>query len=334
MDQAVPQFEPLLNKFSNIVSKGRLSHAYLVVGDNLTLLEQFVQELMKICVCSQHTHEGKACGCCAECRSVDDKTYPYLYELKPQSKLRQIRIPQVREFETNFQIKAPKGKLRIGIIWESDRLNVNAANGFLKTLEEPMPGSLLILVSVRPNAMLPTIRSRCQVLPLRTTSNYEFEQRDDLLACLATLKPGGGSEAALAGANVISQSLAAIRVQAEDAIEPSPKAIEETATQKKERLATDNARIESEYLSRRETFLSVIHTWFSQLVLFSNGVDKAHLPYSYFLDAPGTEWVGSISKGDAEYLLKCADEFLVNLRFNVKEALVLDDFLLKLCRKR
>ena len=81
--------------------------------------------------------------------------------IEPESKSRKILVEQIRELEASLRLHATRAKVKFGVVYEADRLMPQAANAFLKTLEEPPDHSLLILVTALPQALLDTIRSRC-----------------------------------------------------------------------------------------------------------------------------------------------------------------------------
>jgi DNA polymerase III delta prime subunit len=86
--------------------------------------------------------------------------------VQPESKSRRIVIDQIRELEHSIQRRPLLASSKVAIIHDADRLQPQAANAFLKTLEEPPPGSLILLLSTRPKAILETARSRCIEIPL------------------------------------------------------------------------------------------------------------------------------------------------------------------------
>ena len=95
--------------------------------------------------------------------------HPDVHLIEPESKSRRILIEQIREFEHNLQMRSLLGGHKIGIIVDADRLNPNAANAFLKTLEEPPGHTHLLLLTSAPEQVLETILSRCLEIPLRST---------------------------------------------------------------------------------------------------------------------------------------------------------------------
>jgi len=99
---------------------------------------------------------------------------PYDHKLK---KLRtEILVSETRRLQDFFSRKPAEGGWRVALIDSADDMNVSAANGVLKTLEEPPDKALLILLSSEPGRLLPTIRSRCMHLPLRPVPADEISQ--------------------------------------------------------------------------------------------------------------------------------------------------------------
>ena len=136
-----------------------------------------------------------ACGNCPSCRKIQppDCRHPDIRRLGPQG--RDIRIQQIRDLIREIQVRPMEGKRRVFLIDPADRMTSEAANALLKTLEEPPPRSSILLVTSKYHSLLPTVRSRCQVIRLQTVDRdtvYRFmveaEQREeseaDLIASL------------------------------------------------------------------------------------------------------------------------------------------------------
>lgn len=150
------------------LERGRLGHAYLFTGENPELLEGVARELSAAvnCTAAQETSvpgqlPTQACGSCPSCRRIREGLHPDVHWLRAESKMRIIRIEQVRELLNAVQLKANEARYKVAILFGADRLSSEAANAFLKTLEEPPPRSLFILVSTEPDRVLATILSRC-----------------------------------------------------------------------------------------------------------------------------------------------------------------------------
>jgi len=104
---------------------------------------------------------------------------------EPESKSRRILIEQIRELEHGLQMRGAEGRRKVAIIAEADRLQPQAANAFLKTLEEPPGNSLLLLLSALPEALPDTIVSRCISIPLAANGEeIEIPERAELVELL------------------------------------------------------------------------------------------------------------------------------------------------------
>jgi len=108
-----------------------------------------------------------------------------IFVAEPESKSRRILIEQIRELEHGLQMRAAGGRRKVAIIVEADRLQPQAANAFLKTLEEPPANSLLLLLSALPEALPDTIVSRCISIPLAANGEeIEMPERAELVELL------------------------------------------------------------------------------------------------------------------------------------------------------
>src|ERR1022692_1975190 len=155
------------------LERGRLAHGYLFTGHQLDQLEGLARALAKTLNCQQPVKKGGvAVDCCDECLScqkIEHDNHADVFWVRPESKLRQIRIGQIVRREESpprvlldiVNLKPTESQYKIGIIVAADRMNENAANAFLKTLEEPPPKSVFILLTTEPQRMLETILSRC-----------------------------------------------------------------------------------------------------------------------------------------------------------------------------
>ncbi len=111
-----------------------------------------------------------------------------IFVAEPESKSRRILIEQIRELEHGLQMRGGEGRQKVAIIAEADRLQPQAANAFLKTLEEPPGNSLLLLLSALPEALPDTIVSRCISIPLAANGQEpELAERTELVELLRTM---------------------------------------------------------------------------------------------------------------------------------------------------
>ncbi|HEY8506526.1 MAG TPA: DNA polymerase III subunit delta' [Gemmataceae bacterium] len=144
--------------------RGRLGHAYLFAGPEGVGKALFARELARALLCEAKADRLEACDRCPACRQVDAGTHPDFFTAgRPEDKL-ELPIEVVRELAGHLALRPARGGHKVAILDDADDLNEASANCFLKTLEEPPLGSVLILIGRDPERQLPTIVSRCQVV--------------------------------------------------------------------------------------------------------------------------------------------------------------------------
>ncbi|MBI4834926.1 MAG: DNA polymerase III subunit delta' [Planctomycetes bacterium] len=146
--------------FGDIIKKRKLAHAYIFSGPEGVGKFLFAQELAKALLCEK----GTGCGKCRSCLRTEHKNHPALNILSVPEKKKNIPIEAVRELEHEIALKPFEGRYKIFIINNAETLSEEATNAILKTLEEPPPYSLIILISSKPESLLPTILSRCHLI--------------------------------------------------------------------------------------------------------------------------------------------------------------------------
>lgn len=152
--------------FTSAWKRGRLGHAYLFVGPTGVGKHTFAVELAKTVLCEGRSDCFDACDQCPSCHFVDARTHPDLFLYRRGEDSLEFKIEIIKEqLLPNLAMKPARGMRKVAILDDADDLNEEASNAFLKTLEEPSPGSLLILVGgSNAESQLPTIRSRCQII--------------------------------------------------------------------------------------------------------------------------------------------------------------------------
>ena len=118
--------------------------------------------------------ENFPCDVCASCRKIDKNSHPDVRIISPGGKGGEITIPQIRSIESEIILKPYEGRYKVFIIKDAHLLNNEAANSFLKTLEEPPPNSVMILITERPGDLAVTIVSRCRIIRVRPLGIAEF----------------------------------------------------------------------------------------------------------------------------------------------------------------
>ena len=138
-------------------AQDRLAHAYLITGPAGAGKRALAQNLSALL-------HGK---------NDDPLADSDVHTIEPESKSRRIVIDQIRELERELHMRSFFGGRKIGIIFDAERLQAQAANAFLKTLEEPPNNSLLLLLSTLPEQLPETIVSRCIEVPLKSSTPRE-----------------------------------------------------------------------------------------------------------------------------------------------------------------
>jgi DNA polymerase-3 subunit delta' len=157
----------------------RVPNSLLLTGADGIGKREFALETAKAFACQNRGANGEACDACGACKRAEKFNFPNSKDKDDNEKIffsehpdigliRQagkfITVNQMRELETEANFRPYEAAARFFLIDDAEKMNEAAANALLKTLEEPSPSSHIFLVSSRPAALLPTIRSRCQTL--------------------------------------------------------------------------------------------------------------------------------------------------------------------------
>lgn len=152
-------------KLRDAVKSGIVSHAYIIEGDNNVDKMGFAKAFAKAVICRQMPGEG--CGRCIECRKIDDDNYEDLYVVEPEDTTQRktgtstIKDAQIEELQVRLKERPTAGDHNIAIISAGDTMTQRAQTRFLKTLEEPPAGTVIMILSENSEELLPTIVSRC-----------------------------------------------------------------------------------------------------------------------------------------------------------------------------
>lgn len=155
------------------LSADRLPHALLLVGPRGIGKRAFAEAFAQSLLCGEPDAQGLACGQCRTCRFFAAGTHPDFRCLEPEEEGKPIKVDSVREFAAWSVMKPQEGLHRVTLIQPADAMNAAAANSLLKTLEEPVSGNLILLLTSRPSMLPPTVRSRCQRVVFAVPSQDE-----------------------------------------------------------------------------------------------------------------------------------------------------------------
>jgi DNA polymerase-3 subunit delta' len=156
-----PWLEGEREALNQALDEGRLGHAPMFLGSPGVGKRALAEWLVRRILCLQPDH-GQPCGSCHSCNLIETGGHPDLFRLELLEDKNEILVDQVRDFIASLGLTPSVGSRRIGLIIPADRLNRNAANALLKTLEEPSGEVWLVLVTDNEDRLPVTVTSRCQ----------------------------------------------------------------------------------------------------------------------------------------------------------------------------
>lgn len=253
--------------------QGRLAHAYLISGAAGSGKRALAAELTQLV-------NG------VDPNSVFAPNGSGVLLAEPESKSRRIVVDQIRELEQALQFRAVEGRRKVAIISDADRLQPQAANAFLKTLEEPPKDSLLLLLSALPEALPNTILSRCIAIPLAQPVNASPSAEEaELIEILGTA--AGQQASGVQLAYRLTQGFQRLLARAREKIQAETAAAlkgEETRYKNTtdgawldEREQHYKALNESLYLQRRAILIETLLSWWSEVLRAKEGIVRAEI---------------------------------------------------------
>jgi DNA polymerase-3 subunit delta' len=239
---------------------GTLAHAYLIVGDPRGAGLGVAESVLKLVLCES---DDKPCGSCRGCRLVDRHQHPDVIWIEPEKKSRVIGVGKREDREGDPGIRyglieplsqsTISGGWKAGVVLAADRMTVPAANAFLKTLEEPPPRTLILLVSDAPHDILPTIASRCQrIAAAGGEASAPEPWRSRLLDLLAAGRGAGAIGrlgAAMRATALLSEVQEAVEEEVEAASDDDPEG------------DVFKARVSARYIEIRRALLQELMVW-------------------------------------------------------------------------
>ena len=197
--ESLPWLEGARQRLRASLAAQRLPHSLLLLSTPGLGAEQLANWMSALVLCE--SLGSRPCGVCASCLLLRSDSHPDSYIVRLEEDAQQIKVDQVRGLIESLSLKSYRGGYKVGVIEGAEALNVNGANAFLKTLEEPTANTMLIMIA-RPSHRLPaTIASRCLRL---TLTPPPAEAAVAWLEARARAYPKAGSEAAAASADAQS----------------------------------------------------------------------------------------------------------------------------------
>lgn len=304
----------LLSKAS---ANGRLAHAYLLAGPEGSGTRELAMRL------AAHL---------LNCTEVEVARHPDAQIISPESRSRVITVDQLREAESHLYKRPVKGGNKVGILIDADRMNANASNAFLKTLEEPPPRTHLLLVSAQPDRLLDTILSRCIEVPLRPTTRREPTARQARL--MESLREFAKKTAPdLQQAFVLAREFQALLAEAKEEINETNEASFKDEV-KRFRQTTDvtgawvdsredfyKALTEARYRQERAALVATLEEWWGDILRQQHAAE--HLDHPSY-SAETAVIAGRISTPEALRRTGAISALRDNFERNVQEALAIE----------
>jgi DNA polymerase-3 subunit delta' len=180
--ESLPWLEGSRQRMRDALAAGRLPQSLLLLSAAGLGAESLANWSAALALCQSDAR--RPCGACASCILLRADTHPDCYVVSLEEDAQQIKVDQIRGLGESLSQSSYRSGYKVGIIEAAEALNANAANAFLKTLEEPTANTLLILIA-KPSHRLPaTIVSRCLRLQLRPPA------KSDAASWLAAQDPG------------------------------------------------------------------------------------------------------------------------------------------------
>lgn len=296
----------------------RLAHAYLITGPKEADREGFAAKFLNL-----------ASG--ARLQSLEDWAQHSVTIVRPESKSRRITTDSMRDLERELNMTSGPEGHKFGVIVDAERMMAQAQNAFLKTLEEPPPRTLLLLLTSQPQQLLDTIRSRVIEIPLlppeglRVFSEHELK----LLAVLERMasRPTGSLAAAFALKNEFEEILeevhTSIKEDMEEGFEREKEHYAKTTDGSwlKHREEQVEANIEAAYLMQRDALMDLMLSWMGDVVRQQVGAEHFDLvDYRASTAALAQRW----DPAEASKRLRVIRRLEQHLHTNVNEGLALE----------
>ncbi len=262
-------FQPLVCDLlhRSLINK-RIHHGYLLIGEESetkSIALAFAQAL------NCEKENGDFCGHCNSCIQIAHGQHPDISAIRPESKSRRIVIAQIRELEHLVYLKASYARIKVAILHSTDRLQPEAQDAFLKTLEEPPPKTVFLLLTEEPQQLKETILSRCLRIPFRPTQRKQKTEREKLLEtwlAVFTSSTSFSKSAVFRAYSFTGKVLGLLQEVREEKLKETKQLLEDPAldhlesSQRKRLEEQWEAQAQADYLNERSGILKVMLEWY------------------------------------------------------------------------
>ncbi|MCU0794376.1 MAG: hypothetical protein MUF31_00370 [Akkermansiaceae bacterium] len=268
--------------------RGRLAHAFLISGARGAGKEELAARVIRLLEGPKESGGMDLFGepVVETVTPLDELTGEWVRVLRPQSKSRKITVEAIRELEKSLHRVAGGKTWKVGVIVDADRLVTAAENAFLKTLEEPPPQTLLLLLTENPGAMLPTVLSRCVRLPLMGAAAVvegpaaEFMQALDWLSREGLGQPMAALGLKACFSDLLAQTREKIDQAGKELLKEEEKALKGAVEGDwfKRREEAMKAEVEADYLNERAKLFDLLQSFMADVMRQKVGGGGLELP--------------------------------------------------------
>ena len=262
--------QQIVEQLQQTVASDRIAGAYLFVGPTGVGKETVARYFAQLIFCQQDAQPPTVCGTCLACRKVDSGNHPDLQFIRPDGS--ELKIGQIRELQKQIIYEPLEANWKVYILTDVDRMNDYAENALLKTLEEPPASSVLILLTSNIRVLLPTTRSRCQILQFHPMQTQELAE---ILVEKFSVAPEQATTLAIAADGAIGKALT--QLEKGDALsEEVPEILRETDPLAAFRLA--------EHFKDNPQTLGELVTWYRDLLFLQQGAPSELITHIYSVE--------------------------------------------------
>ena len=278
MQNPIIGHQQIVEQLQRTVASDRIAGAYLFYGPEGVGKETVARYFAQLILCQQGaqpgsppvTGKGQVCGTCLACRKVDSGNHPDLQIIRPEGK--ELKIGQIRELQKHIIYEPLEANRKVYILTDVDRMNDYAENALLKTLEEPPASSVLILLTSNIQVLLPTTRSRCQILQFHLMPTQELAE---ILVKKFSVEPEQATTLAIGADGAIGKALTQLE-KGNVRTESVPEILKETDLLAAFKLAEN-------FKDNPET-LNELVTWYRDLLFLQQGAPSELIAHVHSLD--------------------------------------------------
>ena len=270
MQNPIIGYQQIVEQLQRTVASDRIAGAYLFVGPMGVGKETIARYFAQLIFCQQDTEPPTVCGTCLACRKVGSGNHPDLQFIRPEGSL--LKIGQIRALQKQIIYEPFEASRKVYILTDIERMNAEAENCLLKTLEEPPASSVLILLTSNVEALLPTTRSRCQILQFHPIPTQELAE---ILIDRFSVAPEQATTLAIAAGGAIGKALTQLE-KGSVLTEEVPDILKETDLLAAFRLA--------ENLKDNPETLGDLVTWYRDLLFLQQGAPSDLITHIHSLE--------------------------------------------------